>query len=210
MTSDEDDTARAAANLIGVYDRAARAWPVLRSSTLMERRWLDAFVAAMPKVSNRILDLGCGNGVPMARYLIGLGYRVTGVDGSAAMIGQAREALPEGEWIVGDMRRPPVKGRFGGILAWHSLFHLPRDDQRAFFARLNEFVLPGAALMFTSGTEDSEVLGSLEGEALYHASLDTGEYGDILRRHGFDTLEHVVSDPDCGGATVWLARKRAD
>ena len=176
----------------------------------MERRWLDAFVAAMPKDGGRVLDLGCGNGVPMARCLIERGCGVTGVDGSASMIGQAREALPEGEWIVGDMRRLQVEGPFGGILAWHSLFHLPRDDQRALLSGLDILALPGAALMFTSGTEDGEVLGRLEGEALYHASLDTAEYRDILDRHGFDILEHVVSDPDCGGATVWLAGKRAD
>ncbi|AZQ69566.1 class I SAM-dependent methyltransferase [Silicimonas algicola] len=176
----------------------------------MERRWLDAFVAAMPNDGGRVLDLGCGNGVPMARYLIERGCGVTGVDGSASMIGQARKALPGAEWIVGDMRRLQVEGPFGGILAWHSLFHLPRDDQRALLARLETLALPRAALMFTSGTEDGEVLGRLEGEALYHASLDTAEYRDILDLHGFDILEHVVSDPDCGGATVWLAGKRAD
>jgi hypothetical protein len=35
---------------------------------------------------------------------------------------------------------------------------------------------PGAALMFTSGPSHGEVVGQLEGEPLYHASLDAAAY----------------------------------
>ena len=48
------------------------------------------------------------------------------------------------------------------------------------------------------------VEGSFGGILAWHR-----EYRDRLDRHGFEVLGHVVPDPDCGGATVWLARKRA-
>ena len=61
--------------------------------------------------------------------------------------------------------------------------------------------------MFTSGTTEGEAIGEWQGEPLYHGSLDTAEYRERLERNGFEVLDHVVSDPGCGHATIWLARK---
>ena len=60
--------------------------------------------------------------------------------------------------------------------------------------------------MFTSGPSHGEAIGELEGEALYHSSLDPEEYRALLNQNGFQVLEHVVEDPDCGLATIWLAQ----
>jgi hypothetical protein len=54
----------------------------------------------------------------------------------------------------------------------------------------------------------AKLSGKLEGEPLYHASLDPDEYRLLLDRNGFDVVTHVAEDPDCGGHTVWLARQR--
>jgi len=66
----------------------------------------------------------------------------------------------------------------------------------------------GAPLLFTSGPAFGEAIGTLEGEPLYHASLGPQEYRLLLDRNGFDVVAHVAEDPDCGGRTVWLARRR--
>ena len=62
--------------------------------------------------------------------------------------------------------------------------------------------------MFTSGPSEGEAIGALEGEPLYHASLDADEYRRLLEVQGFETVAHVVEDPTCGGHTVWLAQLR--
>jgi hypothetical protein len=49
-------------------------------------------------------------------------------------------------------------------------------------------------------------MGAIEGEPLYHASLDGAEYRALLRENGFTVVAHAVEDPSCGGHTVWLAR----
>lgn len=67
---------------------------------------------------------------------------------------------------------------------------------------------PQAPLLFTSGPAFGEVLGTLEGEPLYHASLDPGEYRDLLDANGFEVVAHVAQDAACNGHTVWLARRR--
>lgn len=64
----------------------------------------------------------------------------------------------------------------------------------------------GAALMFTSGPSHGEVIGQLEGEPLYHASLDPAEYRQLLEEQGFSVVDHRANDQGCFGRTIWLAR----
>ncbi len=198
----------AAARITGLYERHARTFDQLRSKDLMERAWLDRFCAEIPAGAS-VLDLGCGSGEPMARHLIAGGYAVTGVDAAPAMVALCRARFPESRWIEGDMRQLALPETFGGILAWHSFFHLPHGDQRVMFAVFERHATSGAALMFTSGPEHGEAMGEFEGEALYHASLAPEEYRALLAAHGFRVVHHMAEDQDCGGGTVWLAKRDA-
>jgi SAM-dependent methyltransferase len=192
--------------IIGLYDDHAAEFDRQRDRALFERPWLDRFAACLP-AGGAILDLGCGMGEPIARYLIDRGYAVTGVDSSAAMIRLCRWRFPDHEWLVADMRALNLGRRFDGILAWHSSFHLQRDDQRALFARLAGHLAGGGHLMFTSGAEEGVRLGEWMGEPLYHASLAPKEYRGLLEENGIEPIEHRQNDPECGGATVWIGRK---
>jgi hypothetical protein len=107
-----------------------------------------------------------------------------------------------------DMRQLALHRCFSGLLAWDSFFHLSPSDQRSMFSRLQEHAAPGAALMFTSGDTEGEAIGTLEGDSLYHGSLDPGEYRILLDAAGFSVVAHVVKDPACGHRTIWLARQR--
>jgi hypothetical protein len=62
--------------------------------------------------------------------------------------------------------------------------------------------------MFTSGPAHSESIGRLEGDPLYHASLDAAEYRQFLNSHDFDVGATVPEDRTCGRRTVWLAQRR--
>lgn len=106
-----------------------------------------------------MLDIGCGAGEPMGRYLIGKGCRLIGVDSSPTLIGLCRSRFPEHEWLVADMRALALGRRFNGILAWDSSFHLTPEDQRRMFPIFRAHTAEGAALMCTSGTTRGEVLG---------------------------------------------------
>jgi 2-polyprenyl-3-methyl-5-hydroxy-6-metoxy-1,4-benzoquinol methylase len=54
------------------------------------------------------------------------------------------------------MRRLALGQRFDAVIAWHSLFHLPHDDQRVMFARFARLLNPGGMLMFTSGAHSAK------------------------------------------------------
>jgi cyclopropane fatty-acyl-phospholipid synthase-like methyltransferase len=193
--------------IIDLYERRASDFDKDRSRTLHEKRWLDTFLAKVPE-SGRVLDLGCGMGEPIARYILESGRDVVGVDSSESMIAMCRARFPEREWIVGDMRELDLGRRFDGIVAWDSFFHLHADVQSTMFRRLAAHAEPGAPLMFTSGTSHGEAIGSYHGEPLYHASLDRVEYQDVLEKNGFEVCEYMENDPECGEHTVWLAAYR--
>jgi trans-aconitate methyltransferase len=131
---------------------------------------------------------------------------VLGVDASVAMIDLARVRFPDTRFEVCDMRELHLQRRFDAIVAWHSLFHLAPDDQRAMFETFARHLPPGGLLMFTSGSEAGEVWSENGGEALYHASLAAAEYRSLLEGQDLRVLHHVVDDAACGGATVWIAR----
>jgi len=197
----------AANDITNLYRRHARAWTEARGNFLIERSWMDRFVELLPQ-SAHVLDIGCGSGEPIARYLIEQGCRVTGVDSSPEMIAMFAANFPEQVGIVADMRELQLGTDYDGLLAWDSFFHLNHDDQRAMFPIFAQHARPGAPLMFTSGPEHGEVMGTLEGDPLYHASLAPSEYRDLLNTHGFDVVANVPEDPACGGRTVWLAQRR--
>jgi cyclopropane fatty-acyl-phospholipid synthase-like methyltransferase len=196
-------------NIVYLYNRHANAWVGARlwQARLYERGWLGKFCGIV-STGGSVLDIGCGAGEPMATYLVKHGYRVTGVDSSRAMIEFFRERLRDQQALVADMRTLALERVFSGIIAWDSFFHLNHDDQRRMFPIFRAHAAPGAALMFTSGPAHGEAIGQLEGEPLYHASLDPAEYRQLFDDHGFDVVATVSEDQTCGGRTVWLARLR--
>jgi SAM-dependent methyltransferase len=196
----------AADSVVDLYRRHGRAWAALRGERLIEAAWLERFAALLPPDA-AVLDLGCGPGVPIARWLASRGFRVTGIDAAPSMIELARTSLPAQTWHVADMRDLDLGQRFAGILAWDSFFHLDAAAQRAMFAVFAAHALVGAGLMFTSGPAAGTAIGDLFGEPLFHASLAGGEYRALLERHGFTVVAQQNEDPGCGGHTVWLARR---
>lgn len=193
--------------MVDLYERHSRDYERDRArSTFFERRWLDRFLSFVPR-GEAILDVGCGVGAPIARYLIELGFEVVGVDAAPSMVRRCTERFPDSEWIVADMRTLELGRRFAGVLAWDSFFHLGQDEQRAVLPRLAAHCRLGAPLLFTSGPAEGEAIGTYQEEPLYHASLAPAEYRRLLAENGFTVAEYVPDDPTCGRHTVWLAKR---
>ncbi len=191
-----------------IYERHALAWDADRNrGTWNDKRWHDQFIACLTPGA-RVLDLGCGSGMPVALHLVQHGLRVTGVDTSPTLIALCRQRMPEQEWITAEMQALALPRRFDGLLGWDSFFHLTPEHQRTMFTVFAAHAAPGAFLLFNTGPEQGESLGSYQGEPLYHASLDPEEYQQLLDQSGFARLTHTVEDPTAGGRTTWLARSR--
>ena len=196
-------------DVVGLYERRALEWVGDRSreTVFIEKAWLDRF-SELIGPGGTILDLGCGPGEPMAAYLLARGFDVCGVDSSPTMISLARANFPDREWLVADMRGLDLSRRFAGILAWDSFFHLSFDAQRHMFPIFRDHAAAGAPLMFTSGPRHGEAHRpvSAASRSTTRASR-LQEYRTLLATNGFAVVGERMEDPDCGGHSVWLARR---
>lgn len=198
--------------IIDLYERHACEWDADRNLHVTrwnDKPWHDRFIAALPRAAS-VLDLGCGSGSPVARYMAERGLYVTGVDSSPTLISMCRQRLPDHEWLVDDMRLLSLPRQFDGVLAWDSFFHLKPYDQRRMFSIFARHTAPSAVLMFNSGPDQGEAVGDYRGDPLYHSSLSPDEYTALLDDIGFEVIAHAVEDWKTGGGrTVWLARARS-
>ena len=64
----------------------------------------------------------------------------------------------------------------------------------------------GTALTLTTGPSHGPALGEMQGEVLYHASLDPDEYKNLFEMFGFRVVNMRFEDPDCARHTIWLAQ----
>ncbi|NNU80005.1 class I SAM-dependent methyltransferase [Halovulum dunhuangense] len=191
-------------DLRAVYDRQANAWDAARAGSRMEEGWLSRVTRGLcPGAA--VLDIGCGSGVPVAAWLAARGFSITGVDFSSAMIGLARKRLPQASWIEADMRSLDLGRRYAAVIAWDSFFHLSAPDQRAMIPIFAAHLSPGGRLLFTSGPDAGQAIGTVGGEPVCHSSLSPEEYRAQLAANGLRVLAFRPEDPDCGGHSVWLA-----
>lgn len=106
--------------------------------------WL---AAGLPSGS-RVLDLGCGTGVPTARQLVDAGHDVVGIDISEEMIRIARREVPGADFRVLDIADLESEdlGTFDGVAAFFSLLMLPRDEIPVALRMVHRLLRPGGLL----------------------------------------------------------------
>jgi cyclopropane fatty-acyl-phospholipid synthase-like methyltransferase len=125
------------------YNQVADEYQALESADApwprLER--VLAFAADLPRGS-RILDIGCGSGVPATQELA-CKHEVTGVDISEEQIARARSNVPTAAFICGDVRdvELPV-GAFDAIVALYLVDNIASEDYPALFRRLKKLLRP--------------------------------------------------------------------
>eukprot|EP01135_Chromosphaera_perkinsii_P010136 Nk52_evm2s2039 gene=Nk52_evmTU2s2039 len=143
-----------------------------------------------------LLDIGCGNGVPMARDLIDEDLPYFGIDSSKEQIRLCRDIHKEHKDrfkqvdVTSFLSETPLS--LVGALMLFADFHLCVDAQVSLYRRLYEHLLPGAPLLCTAmGTEWEGYETNWMGASKMFWSSHTQEwYMDQLSRIGY---EHVLS-----------------
>jgi 2-polyprenyl-3-methyl-5-hydroxy-6-metoxy-1,4-benzoquinol methylase len=154
-----------------------------------------------------VLDVGCGNGIPLTEWLVESGFEVVGVDSSTKMVEKFRRNLPNTPVICEKVQSCDFDGRiFDAAIAWGVLFHLTPDEQNEAFARLAGALKPGGALLFTAASQvgDGCTEGTMDGVVFRYYASGSQTYADVLPRHGF-TL--VSTHTDLGQNTYYLAAR---
>jgi cyclopropane fatty-acyl-phospholipid synthase-like methyltransferase len=143
---------------------------------------------------SKILDLGCGAGVPLARVLAEE-HEVTGVDISEKMLALARESVPGARFLRANVLECDLPPRsFDAALAVFVLFHLPRERHAEFIGRVRTWLRPGAyfLLSVTESAEESHTEEDFFGGTMYWSHYGRTDYLAMLRGVGFEILEERI------------------
>lgn len=187
------------------YDNIVQWYDYTRSRELFEKSYLDKcinLVCDNPKV----LDIGCGMGEPIGKYIIEQNLDYSGIDSCEGLINIAKQRFPSHDFIVGDMRTLNLRTNFDFLICWNSLFHLNHEEQKHMFKTLSKHCSNGAILLFTSGPDKGEIWSDNGGEMLYHSSLSPNDYKELLAINCFDIIEHSIEDINCGNSTIWICQ----
>src|SRR6266516_3966581 len=93
-------------------------------------RMLDEFSVRMAPGA-RVLDLGCGAGLPSTKALANR-FAVTGVDISEGQLNAARRNVPQATFIHADLGALDFPfASFDGVTAFYAISHVPRDEHGA-------------------------------------------------------------------------------
>jgi 2-polyprenyl-3-methyl-5-hydroxy-6-metoxy-1,4-benzoquinol methylase len=175
--------------------------------------WLADLHQRLP-ASSAVLDLGCGCGIPVARFLADGGHHVTGVDISEMQIDRARRLVPAASFLRADateVRLPPAS--FDVVVCLYALIHMPLAEQPPLLDRIAKWLRPGGWLLVTvgheawTGTQDNW----LDGPApMWWSHADAGTYRSWLQGAGVAiTSEEHVPEGTSAHTLFWAQRPQA-
>ncbi len=133
-----------------------------------------------------VLDLGCGPGRDLA-YFRSLGHEPVGLDGSAAFVEMARASTGCEVLHQSFLALSLPAGRFHGVFANASLFHVPGQELARVLGELREALADGGVL-FSSNPHGQDTEGfSGERYGAFH-TLET--WRAQVTGAGFREIEH--------------------
>ena len=192
------------------YDLVSRAYRADDAAEGAYAEWLDLLEARV-RPPAKVLDLGCGCGVPVARRLASR-YAVTGVDLSPIQIERARALVPTATFVCADMAGLDfADASVDAVVCLYAIIHLPLVEQPGFLRSVGRWLRPGGVLVATvghgawTGTE-RDWLG-VPGGDMWWDHADAGTYRRWLTDAGFH-IEDVRFVPEgAGGHTFVLASR---
>lgn len=184
------------------YDAIAEDWNRLRTHLpAPDLALFELFRCYIPP-QGRVLDLGCGHGIPIAAMMTERGFTLTGVDRSERLLSLAQRAMPQQEWIQSELESFEPVGHYHGVIIWDSMFHLPRHEHLTLLGKVFEALEPEGVVILSSGGSDTD-LPPFTDIMLGHEFFYDAFPVPVLLRHcremGFRILRHeLVNEPDGG------------
>jgi len=156
----------------------------------VREKYLGMLINLLPPGA-AVLELGCGAGVPMTRYLVDNGLKVTGVDISRKQLALAEKNVPEATLILGDMTKLEFdENSFDAVTAFYSITHIPRIDHNDLISSIYKVLKSGGIFMVNLGKGDlpDTVEADWMGKSMFFSHYDADTSEKIIRMTGFEII----------------------
>jgi len=171
------------------YDGIAREYHASRSG-FDHSKELQEFAGPLP-VNARVLDVGCGAGVPVVKFLVESGFDVMGIDFSENMLRLAKRNVPEAEFIKKDMTKLDFPANsFDGLTAFYSIIHVPREKHSSLFDSFHRILKPGGIMLVCTGPDEWEATDEYLGTTMFWSHYSPEKSLQLVKDAGFQ----IVSD----------------
>lgn len=184
------------------YNKIADRYLQERTRDSEDIRLLDDLISRLP-TGAKILDAGCGAGVPVTQIL-SKQFDVTGVDFSEAQIELAKKNVPDAKFVCQDMTELDfAENTFDAICSYYAIIHIPREEHQSLLVRFHKILKPGGYAMLCLGAESlfNDIEEDFLGTRMYWSHFDSDTYLEMLKQIGFSLIwSKRVADESCEGA----------
>lgn len=136
-----------------------------------------AELAGLLRPGARVVDLGCGAGIPATRELASHGLQVLGVDFSPVQPHRAQRLVPAARFVQTDMAALHLRpASADAVAALYSLIHVPLADQQALFPRIRDWLRPHGYLLAIVGAGQWTGTAPYLGAGMFWDHADTATY----------------------------------
>jgi cyclopropane fatty-acyl-phospholipid synthase-like methyltransferase len=155
-----------------------------------------------------ILDVGCGDGLPVDAYLVKHGFAVNGVDASARMIDLAKENVPEGFYEVKDIFELK-EGEYcvDGVVSVRAMLHIPHEYYRALLSTFASYMPNGGALLLTMRSDEWRQTGEdAHGATVAGNHEGADDNTELIEDAGFTIILNEIDGREDKEHQIILAR----
>jgi cyclopropane fatty-acyl-phospholipid synthase-like methyltransferase len=158
--------------------------------------------------SSKILDIGCGPGLPVDKYFVEHGHSVKGIDISEKMIELAKKNVAEAEYEIEDMSTLKKREyKVDAVISFYAIFHISREKHTHLLQRINTFLPKGGLLLITMGSTDWEGHEPFHGVEMHWSHYDAKKNSQLVQKAGFELLIDVIDHAGNERHQVILGRK---
>ncbi|KIW13267.1 hypothetical protein PV08_08454 [Exophiala spinifera] len=170
----------------------------------LRTKFLDKLLSKIEHPSTvKVLELGCGAGIPSTKILAERCREVYAVDISDLQIdlAKANVAKDNVNFIRADMTGLSIEvGSLSAVVAFYSILHLPRDEQIEMFKLIWSWLELGGFLLCNLGVEDNPGnTADWLGTRMYWSGFDEKTNTANIKDAGFTIVESaIISDTEDG------------
>jgi SAM-dependent methyltransferase len=185
------------------YDTIAKRYLDGRTQDSEDVRLLGDVIRKLPRHA-KVLDAGCGAGVPITQILSER-FDVIGVDLSETQIELAKKNVPEAAFLCKDMTQLDFPDNtFDGICSYYAIIHIPRGEHHSLFENFYRMLKPNGYALLCLGAENliDDIEEDFFGARMYWSHFDAESYSKMLKETGFSIIwSKRVADVTCEGGS---------
>jgi ubiquinone/menaquinone biosynthesis C-methylase UbiE len=173
------------------YNKIAEVYQASRHR-LDNTEQLREFAGLLPK-NAKILDVGCGAGVPVAKFLVEAGFQVVGIDFSEEMLRLARKNVARATFICQDMTKLDfVDNSFDGLTAFYSIIHVPREKHSHLFESFHRILRSEGIMLACMGSDEWEATEEYYGASMFWSQYSPEKSLQLIKDAGFQPIHDRI------------------